>query len=143
MVRVRQARRKGVREEPASERPSSQTTGSNLVDLGRAAARTRRIGAGNSRAGHVAGREATVNACGVVVAMPQGHSWAPTPSNGSGVNVGTIPAVPSPAGSQVGRREGPSSADAAGMGRRARSSPRPGKPATWRRGPAGSQQQCR
>jgi len=47
----------------------------------------------------VAGREATVNACGVAVAMLQGHSWAPTPSNGSTVNVGTIPAVPSPASS--------------------------------------------
>jgi hypothetical protein len=35
--------------------------------------------------------------CGVVVARPQGHSWAPNPSNGSGVNVGTVPAVPSPA----------------------------------------------
>ncbi len=44
----------------------------------------------------VAGREATVNACGVAVAMLQGHSWAPTPSNGSTVNVGTISAVPSP-----------------------------------------------
>ena len=80
--------------------------------------------------------------CGVAVAMLQGHSWAPTPSNGSRVNVGTIPAVPSPASSHAGRREGPSSADAAGMGRRTRSSPRPGKPATWRRGPAGSQHQC-
>ena len=49
--------------------------------------------------GDVAGREATVNACGVAVAMLQGHSWAPTPSNGSTVNVGTIPAVPSPVGS--------------------------------------------
>ena len=48
--------------------------------------------------GDVAGREATVKVCGVVVAMLQGHSWAPTPSNGSTVNVGTISAVPSPAG---------------------------------------------
>ena len=40
-----------------------------------------------------------MNACGVAVAMLQGHSWAPTPSNGSTVNVGTIPAVPSPASS--------------------------------------------
>ena len=47
--------------------------------------------------GDVASREATVNACGVAVAMLQGHSWAPTPSNGSTVNVGTISAVPSPA----------------------------------------------
>ncbi len=49
--------------------------------------------------GDVAGREATVKACGVTVAMLQGHSWAPPPSNGSTVNVGTIPAVPSPVGS--------------------------------------------
>ena len=47
----------------------------------------------------LAGREATVNACGVAVAMLQGHSWAPTPSKGSGVNVGTISAVPFPASS--------------------------------------------
>ena len=31
----------------------------------------------------VAGPEATVNACGVAVAMLQGHSWAPNPSTGS------------------------------------------------------------
>ncbi len=37
-----------------------------------------------------------MNACGVVVARLQGHSWAPTPSNGSRVNVGTIPMVPFP-----------------------------------------------
>jgi hypothetical protein len=35
------------------------------------------------------------------VAMLQGHSWAPTPSKGSRVNVGTIPAVPFPASSQL------------------------------------------
>jgi hypothetical protein len=28
------------------------------------------------------------------VAMLQGHSWTPTPLNGSTVNVGTIPTVP-------------------------------------------------
>ena len=44
--------------------------------------------------GHVAGREATVNVCGVAVAMLQGHSWTPTPSNGPRVNVGTISLVP-------------------------------------------------
>jgi len=31
----------------------------------------------------VVGSEATVNACGVGVAMSQGHSWAPHLSNGS------------------------------------------------------------
>ena len=46
----------------------------------------------------VADSGATVNACGVAVAMLQGHSWAPTLSNGWGVNVGTIPPVPSPVG---------------------------------------------
>jgi len=30
----------------------------------------------------VANREVIVNACGVAVTMLQGHSWAPTPSNG-------------------------------------------------------------
>ena len=56
---------------------------------------------GTSGPGHVAGREATVNACGVAVAMLQGHSWAPTPLNGWRMNVGTIPTVPSPASSQL------------------------------------------
>ena len=37
-----------------------------------------------------------MKACGVVVAMRQGHSWAPNWSNGHAVNVGTVPAVPHP-----------------------------------------------
>ena len=37
-VRARLARRKGVREEPALQSPSSETTGSNLADVGWAAA---------------------------------------------------------------------------------------------------------
>jgi hypothetical protein len=32
--------------------------------------------------------------CGVVVAMRQGHSWAPPWSSGHVVNVGTVPAAP-------------------------------------------------
>ena len=40
MVRVRLARQKGVREEPASESSSRQPSGSNLADQGRAATRT-------------------------------------------------------------------------------------------------------
>ena len=43
----------------------------------------------------VADREATVKVCGVVVARPQGHSWAPNLTNGLRVNVGTIPTAPS------------------------------------------------
>ena len=77
-----------------------QTTSSNLADLGWVAARTRTATVGGTPwSVDVAGREATVKACGVAVARLQGHSWAPTPSNGSRVNVGTIPAVPSPASS--------------------------------------------
>ena len=38
-----------------------------------------------------------MKACGVVVAKQQGHSWAPTPSSGSRVNVGTISKAPEPA----------------------------------------------
>jgi hypothetical protein len=41
-----------------------------------------------------------VKVCGVAAAMLQGHSWAPTPSNGSRVNVGTILVVPEPARAQ-------------------------------------------
>jgi len=38
-----------------------------------------------------------VKDCGVAVARLQGQSWSPNPTSGSRVNVGTIPAVPSPA----------------------------------------------
>lgn len=63
--------------------------------------------------GDVAGREAVVKACGVAAAMLQGHSWAPTPSNGSTVNVGTTAMVPYPvssllAGGKARRRLMPS-----------------------------------
>ena len=37
-----------------------------------------------------------MNACGVVVAKRQGHSWAPPWSSGHAVNVGTVPALPYP-----------------------------------------------
>jgi len=42
----------------------------------------------------VAVREAMVKVCGVAVARLQGHSWAPTLSNGQKVNVGTVLLVP-------------------------------------------------
>ena len=85
------------------------TTSSNLADVGWAAVRTR------TRCGKLFGsvdvtdREATPKVCGVGVAKPQGHSWAPPLSNGSIVNVGTILAVPEsagflPAGGKVRRR---------------------------------------
>jgi hypothetical protein len=75
-----------------------ETTSSNLTDLGWVATRTPSaamvVDWETFRSGDVADREATVNACGVAVARLQGHSWAPTPSNGSRVNVGTILMVP-------------------------------------------------
>lgn len=86
--------------------------------------------------GEVAGGEATVKACGVAVAMVQGHNWVPIPSKGSAVNVGTVPVLPG-----VGRNQrhmawlGSWPAERAGTGRRTRSSPGAGKPPAWRRGP--------
>jgi hypothetical protein len=104
MVRVRQARRDGVTTVNQRMNASQeQTTSSNLTDLGWVAARTHStlVGWGTLWPVDVAGREATPNACGVGVAKPQGHSWAPRPSNGPRVNVGTTPTVPSPASSQL------------------------------------------
>ena len=102
MVRVRQARRKGVREKPAIK--ASQETHQlepGGCGLGCNAHLHDVVVWGTLWSGHVADREATVNACGVVVAKLQGHSWTPTPSNDSTVNVGTISMVPSSASSQL------------------------------------------
>jgi len=97
MVRVRQARREGVREKPAVERSSRESTSSNLADLGWAAARIRALVRRTLGPVSVVGREATRKACGVLVARLQGQSWSPNPTSGTRVNVGTIPAAPSPA----------------------------------------------
>jgi hypothetical protein len=70
-----------------------KTTSSNLTDQGWVATRTRHV-RGTPELVDVAGSEAVVNACGVAAAKLQGHSWAPTPSKGSGMNVGTISLVP-------------------------------------------------
>ncbi|PZS18629.1 MAG: hypothetical protein DLM54_08045 [Acidimicrobiales bacterium] len=61
--------------------PLKSVTGSNLVDLGRAAVHAHFVG--RLRPSDVmADEEATVKVCGVTVARLQGKSWAPTPSNG-------------------------------------------------------------
>jgi len=57
-------------------------TSSNLTDLGWVAVRTRTLCGQLPGLVKVAGREATLKACGVGVAMLQGHSWAPHPTNG-------------------------------------------------------------
>ena len=69
-------------------KPLKRYTGSNLADAGRRVVHTHPdsismvIGWVTPVPGEVAGREATRNVCGVLVAMPQGQSWAPTPSTG-------------------------------------------------------------
>ncbi len=75
----------------------ANTTSSNLTDRGWVAVRTRAMRETPAPV-NVAGREATLKGCGVGVAMPQGHSWAAHPSNGSTVNVGTDPTAPTPTG---------------------------------------------
>lgn len=84
-VRARQAKREGVREEPASESLSIERTGSNLGDAGRdSSARCPLRRAATPSVGiFFAGPEATSNVCGVGVAMLQGHSWTPNPLTGS------------------------------------------------------------
>ena len=60
-----------------------RTTSSNLTDLGWAAVRIATAIRSPRELGvwlMSPGSEATVNACGVAVAMPQGHSWAPPSS---------------------------------------------------------------
>ncbi len=62
-------------------KPLKRYTGSNLADMGRIAVHARRWWA-TPGPGEVAGREATRKVCGVLVAIPQGQSWPPTPSTG-------------------------------------------------------------
>lgn len=101
-------------------KPLNRPTSSNLADMGWVAVRTERLCADREllAGADALRREATVNAHGVVVAMPLGQSWAPTPSIGYAVNVGTVRhrpilvqparegAGPLPAG-DVGRGGGP------------------------------------
>ena len=101
MVWVRQARRKGVTKVNQHLKASqARPTSSNLMDMGWVVTRIGAYAPRTLRRGDVARQEATENACGVTVAKSQGHSWAPTLSSGSRVNVGTISVIPSPVNSQ-------------------------------------------
>ena len=66
--------------------PQVNTTSFNLTDMGWAAVRTYWTVSRSDRELYgwesLADPEVTVNACGVAVTMPQGHSWAPHLSNG-------------------------------------------------------------
>ena len=82
-VRVRQARREGVREKPVSTFRKRRTR-SNLVDMGGGAARDRWVDARSTpKPGSFAGGEAMVKVCGVTVAMLPGQSWASPSSIGT------------------------------------------------------------
>lgn len=78
--------------------PLKRDTGSNLADVGRFAVHDERVVRGRrlrSRFNAVGG-EATRKACGVLVAMLQGKSWAPNPSIEHEMNVGTALGLPFP-----------------------------------------------
>ena len=83
-ARVRQARRRGVTRVNQWLNPLKRGTGSNLVDMGRAAAGADRLtgmrepeATGNVVSG------VTGNVCGVPVTRLQGKSWAPIPPTGT------------------------------------------------------------
>ncbi len=83
MTRARPARQKGATKVNQRLNPLKRGTGSNLVDVGRIAVHAVCEGCGRrlrSRFSAVGG-EATRKACGVLVAMLQGKSWAPTLTN--------------------------------------------------------------
>ena len=83
MVRVRQARQDGVREEPVAERLSSEYHQLQPDGYGLGCDAHLRLPAQRTlRSVNVADREATMKDCGVVVAMSQGHNWAPRLSSG-------------------------------------------------------------
>ena len=65
--------------------PLKGYTGSNLVDVGRAAVHAARVfPAGDSMVGaKTSGLEAMGRACGVPMARLQGNSWAPPPPTGA------------------------------------------------------------
>ena len=86
--RVRDARRPGPVERDGKVyarnqrvKPLKRYAGSNLADMGRSAVHARRWRAtpGPGEVGRQGGHE---EGCGVLVARPQGQSWAPTPSTG-------------------------------------------------------------
>jgi hypothetical protein len=62
--------------------PRKSRTGSNLVDLGRAAVHARGLARTTPMPVNGAGQEAMGKACGVPMAKLPGKSWAPHPSSG-------------------------------------------------------------
>lgn len=86
-------------------KPLKRSTSSNLADVGWIAVHILlpEMGSGVTPGPvEVVGREATLNACGVGVARPQGQSRAPHPSIDPTVNVGTVRMSPFPSAIQAG-----------------------------------------
>jgi len=78
-ARVRLARSEGVTRVNQWLKPRNGASGSNLADMGRDAVRDLIRGCGSTPEPVLAdGEEATLNACGVGVAMLPGYSWAST-----------------------------------------------------------------
>ena len=83
-VRVRQARQRGVTRVNQWLNPLKRGTSSNLVDMGWAAVCVDSIDEKTTpKSVFYADQEVTMNACGVVVTRPQGHSWTPILSTGT------------------------------------------------------------
>jgi hypothetical protein len=127
----------GVREEPVPK-PLKSSTGPKPSGHGpeRSACPSRATPKPVDTAGH----ETMRKDCGVLVVMLQGQNWAPTRRSVHGER-GNAPEVALPAGRPGWWWAGACSAVDLGSGRSPRSSPRLGKPATWRRRVASSQ--CR
>lgn len=83
MVRVRRARRKGIREEPVCKAPQ-EARRLKLDGYGSDCDADRSLITGWSLLNRMCGidREAVVKVCGVAMAMSQGQSWVPNPSTG-------------------------------------------------------------
>jgi hypothetical protein len=62
--------------------PLKSRTGSNLVDMGRAAVHVRTKVRTTPASAYRVGKEAMAKVCGIAMARLQGKSWAPRPSNG-------------------------------------------------------------
>ena len=92
---MRNQRLKAPKAQPTSSKPDGSGLGSSAY------ARDGLDVRGTPRPSHVVGPEAMAKVCGVAVAKLQGHSWTPTPSKGSRVNVGTISQDPFSTGSML------------------------------------------
>ena len=140
-ARVRQARQRGVTRVNQWLNPLKRGTSSNLVDMGWAAVCVDFIDEGDD---FEIGFERRQGGHGECLRRSRGKAAGEKlgahPANRDMVNMGTTPGSPSPPHSQCGGGQAHRRLMSPGVGRRVRSSPRTGKPSTWRRDPASPQQ---